>query len=162
MTVPNEALEPRALHERLGKLTDRLKTRFEEFERRIGKLEKGMREIGDVANKLGEVGTRLEEALPALEAIAEMESRVSALEKNVPSSPDYTLRTTHVMQDGTMVPVGDGTIEAGPTVPVVEQTFRCLSCGQSSPHKKMDLPVEGNWQCQYCGSTTYYQGNVKE
>ena len=162
MTVPDETLTPRALQDRLARMGERLKERFEGFEKRMGKLEEGMREIGEVASKLGELGTRVEEALPELGAIAGMEGRVSALENEVPSSPDYTRRTTHVMQDGIMVAVGDGKLEVGPTVPVVEKTFRCLTCGQQSSHKKLELPVEGSWQCQYCGGTKYYAGTPKE
>lgn len=155
MTVLSEALEPRALHERLGRLTDRLKERFEEFEKRMGKLEEGMRDLGDMASKLGELGTRLEEALPVLEAMADMESRVGALEKTAPSAPDEALRLTQVA-------VGDGKLEAGPTVPVVEEMFRCLSCGQQSPHKKLGIPVEESWKCEYCGGTTYHSGRRTE
>jgi len=183
MTGPNEALEPRALHERMGRLTDRLKERFEEFEKRIGKLEEGMREIGEMASKLGEAGSLLEKALPTIQAmggrmghleglvtdimrmhteqgeatlaaLGALSARMDLMDK-CPSAPDEGLRLTEVA-------VGDGTIEAGPTVPVVERTFRCLSCGQQSPHTKVDIPVEGSWKCKYCGGTTYYSGEKKD
>lgn len=179
MTVLDENLTLRALHERLGKLTDRLKTRFEEFEKRIGKLEEGMREIGGMTSKLGEAGSLLEKALPTVQgmvgrmgnleklvedimrmhteqgeatlaALGALSERMDLMHPAAPSSSDHTLRTTHVAQD------------VGPTVPVVERTFRCLSCGQQSSHTKVDFPVEGSWQCIYCQGKTYHAGEKKD
>lgn len=155
MKSPDEALSPRALHDRLGRLTERLKERFEEIEKRMGKLEEGMREIGEMASKLGELGTRVEEALPVLEAMADMESRVGALEKPAPLSPDEGLRLTEVA-------VGDGNLEVGPAVPEVEKMFRCLACGQQSPQTKTDHPAGESWKCNYCGGTTYHAGKRTE
>ncbi len=153
MTIVTVPLQ--ALHDRLDRLTDRLKARFEEFETRMGKLEAGMRGLGEMASKLGELGTRVEEALPAPEAMADMESRVGALEKPAPLAPDEGLRLTEVT-------VGDGNREVGPTVPEVEKMFRCLSCGQQSSQTKTDHPAFESWKCKYCGGTTYHAGKRTE